>query len=84
LGLKFVKMNVKIHDMTAQLHGIAIHPTKYSTLGGAFQTQVQPQALPVPYWVCRNAALARELGLSDEWLRHQEVLGQDNWVMGGR
>jgi serine/tyrosine/threonine adenylyltransferase len=60
--------------MTAQLNGIAIHPTSYATLGNAFQTRVQPQALPTPYWVCRNAALARELGLSDEWLRHQEVL----------
>jgi serine/tyrosine/threonine adenylyltransferase len=67
-------MNVKIHDMTAQLHGIAIHPTKYSTLGSAFQTRVQPQALLTPYWVCRNAALARELGLSEEWFRNQEVL----------
>ena len=60
--------------MTAQLTGISIHPTKYSSLGATFQTQVQPQALPQPYWVCRNAALARELGLSDEWFRHQEVL----------
>ena len=68
-------MNVKIHDMTAQLNGIALRPTKYSALGSAFQTPVQPQALTAPYWVCRNAALARELGLSDEWLRHQEVLG---------
>jgi serine/tyrosine/threonine adenylyltransferase len=71
-------MNVKIHDMTTQLHarlhGIAIHPTAYSILGGAFQTQVQPQALPTPYWVCRNAALARELGLSDGWLRNLDVL----------
>jgi uncharacterized protein YdiU (UPF0061 family) len=60
--------------MTAQLNGVAIHPTRYSKLGDAFQTPVHPQALPAPYWVCRNAALARELGLSDDWLRHQEVL----------
>jgi serine/tyrosine/threonine adenylyltransferase len=70
----FVKLDVKIHNMTAQIHGIAIHPTKYSTLGSAFQTPVQPQALPVPYWVCRNAALAREIGLNDEWLSNQELL----------
>ena len=60
--------------MTAQLHGVAIHLTKYSTLGGAFQTRVQPQVLTAPYWVCRNAALARELGLSEDWFRNQEVL----------
>jgi serine/tyrosine/threonine adenylyltransferase len=54
--------------MTAHLHGVAIHPTSYSTLGTAFQSRVQPQPLPAPYWVCRNAALARELGLSEEWL----------------
>ena len=60
--------------MFSQLHGISIYPSAYSRLGAAFQSQVQPQPLPNPYWVCKNAALARELGLSDEWLRHQEVL----------
>ncbi len=60
--------------MISQLHGISIYPSAYSLLGTAFQSQVQPQPLPAPYWVCKNAALARELGLSDEWLRHQEVL----------
>lgn len=60
--------------MTAQLNGAAIRPTTYAALGSAFQTNVQPQALPAPYWVCRNAALARELGLSEEWLSSQSVL----------
>lgn len=60
--------------MTALLNGVAIHPARYSTLGNAFLTPVHPQTLATPYWVCRNAALARELGLSDDWLRHQEVL----------
>jgi serine/tyrosine/threonine adenylyltransferase len=60
--------------MISQLHGISIYPSTYAKLGAAFQTPVQPQPLPAPYWVCKNAALARELGLSDEWLRHQEVL----------
>jgi serine/tyrosine/threonine adenylyltransferase len=67
-------MDVKMHDMTTQLHGVTVRTSQYSQLGDAFQTQVQPQALPSPYWVCRNAALARELGLSEEWLRSQEVL----------
>jgi serine/tyrosine/threonine adenylyltransferase len=56
------------------LNGIAIHPTPYSKLGSAFQKRVQPQHLPAPYWVCRNAALARELGLGEEWLRNNAVL----------
>ena len=60
--------------MFSQLHGISVYPSAYSHLGTAFQSQVQPQPLPQPYWVCKNAALARELGLSDEWLRDQEVL----------
>jgi serine/tyrosine/threonine adenylyltransferase len=67
-------MYVKIDSMIYHLNGVAIHPTPYSQLGSAFQTEVQPQTLHTPYWVCRNAALARELGLSDEWLRSQEVL----------
>ena len=60
--------------MTAQLNGIAIHPARYSTLGDAFQTPVHPQALPAPYWVCRNAALAREIGLSDDWLHNHDTM----------
>ncbi len=60
--------------MTIQLHGVPLHPTQFSVLGDAFQTRVVPQALPAPYWVCRNASLARELGLSDEWMRSHEVL----------
>ena len=60
--------------MTANLNGVKISAANYSQLGSAFQTQIQPQVLPAPYWVCRNAALARELGLTEEWLRSQEVL----------
>lgn len=67
-------MNVKIHDMTAQLNGVAIHPARFKKLGDAFQTPVHPQALAAPYWVCRNAALAREIGLDEAWMRSQEVL----------
>jgi serine/tyrosine/threonine adenylyltransferase len=58
----------------SELHGISVYPSTFSQLGTVFQTPVQPQPLPKPYWVCKNAALARELGLSDEWLRHNEVL----------
>ncbi|MDO8774748.1 MAG: YdiU family protein, partial [Burkholderiaceae bacterium] len=35
---------------------------------------LKAQPLPEPYWVCRNAALARELGLDDAWMNSQEAL----------
>lgn len=60
--------------MTPHIQGTFIYPSNFSKLGVAFQTNVQPQPLQAPYWVCKNAALARELGLSEEWLRLQEVL----------
>ncbi|MEO6291334.1 MAG: protein adenylyltransferase SelO [Burkholderiaceae bacterium] len=46
----------------------------FSQLGDAFYSPLQLQALPKPYWVCRNAALARELGLTDEWMHSQAAL----------
>ncbi len=64
-------MNGVFNDgSTAQL----LSQARYAQLGDAFYTQLQPQALPEPYWVCRNAALARELGLTDAWMRHPETL----------
>ncbi len=47
---------------------------RVSQLGDAFHAQLQVQPLPAPYWVCRNAALARELGLTDEWMNSQAAL----------
>ena len=35
----------------------------FAALGPAFFTRLQPTALPAPYWVDSNPALARELGL---------------------
>jgi serine/tyrosine/threonine adenylyltransferase len=67
-------MGVMRANLAVHLNGIAVHPTQYSELGSAFQTRVQPQPLQTPYWVCKNAALARELGLSEQWLASQEVL----------
>jgi serine/tyrosine/threonine adenylyltransferase len=63
-----------VSELHSLLHGISIHPSMFSQLGSAFQSPIQPQLLPNPYWVCKNAALARELGLSDDWLRQNEVL----------
>ena len=46
----------------------------FAGLGLDFYTELAPSPLPSPYWVGRNHALARELGLEDEWLEFAEVL----------
>ncbi len=45
-----------------------------SELGEAFFSRVAPQALQAPYWIDRNADLARELGLHEQWLESPEAL----------
>jgi uncharacterized protein YdiU (UPF0061 family) len=45
-----------------------------SALGPDFYAPVDPRPLEAPYWVDRNDALARELGLEDGWLQSQEAL----------
>jgi serine/tyrosine/threonine adenylyltransferase len=54
------------------------HPLRwqpgFARLGSDFYTALPPQPLPAPYWVCHSAAMARELGLSDEWMQSQEAL----------
>ena len=47
---------------------------RFARLGDSFYTRLQPQALPEPYWISRNAALARELGLDQAWLESQAAL----------
>ena len=47
---------------------------RFSQLGESFYTRLQPQALPEPYWISRNAALARELDLDQTWLESQAAL----------
>ncbi|MGA0572628.1 protein adenylyltransferase SelO [Variovorax sp. VNK109] len=46
----------------------------FSRLGDAFFTRLSPRPLPSPYWVGTSRAMARELGLSDEWVASQEAL----------
>jgi len=46
----------------------------FAELGPGFYTELQPTPLPSPYWVSRNQALARELGLEDQWLESAEAL----------
>jgi len=40
----------------------------FAGLGSDFFTEVIPTSLPSPYWVGRNRALARDLGLESDWL----------------
>ena len=46
----------------------------FAGLGLDFYTELTPRPLPAPYWVGRNQALARELGLGDAWLESAETL----------
>jgi uncharacterized protein YdiU (UPF0061 family) len=46
----------------------------FAGLGPQFFTRLQPTPLPQPYWVGRNTALARELGLALDWLDEDEAL----------
>ncbi|UUZ63625.1 YdiU family protein [Polaromonas sp. P1-6] len=47
---------------------------RFAQLGRDFYTELQPSPLPSPYWVGRSQALARELGLQDNWLESAEAL----------
>ncbi len=46
----------------------------FASLGTKFFTRLQPQALPEPYWVSRNQAVACELGLEQHWFESQAAL----------
>ncbi|MFT4992765.1 MAG: hypothetical protein ACI9LD_001964, partial [Polaromonas sp.] len=47
---------------------------RFARLGSDFSTPQPLRPLSEPYWVSRNAALARELGLDASWLASQEAL----------
>ena len=46
----------------------------FAALGPDFYTELEPRPLPSPYWIGRNRALARELGLQDQWLESSDTL----------
>ena len=48
--------------------------TRFAGLGPDFYTELEPTPLPSPYWVSRNTALARELGLDEAWLASPAAL----------
>ena len=64
--------------MSADLSSTVTTPlqwnNRFALLGTNFFTRLQPQALPEPYWVSRNQAIARELGLEQHWFESQEAL----------
>ncbi|MBA4329469.1 MAG: YdiU family protein [Polaromonas sp.] len=66
-------MNAVIKDSAAAIPGLAWNK-RFATLGPDFFTELQPTPLPSPYWVSRNAALARALGLDEPWFASQESL----------
>ena len=47
---------------------------RFSQLGERFSSRIQSQPLPEPYWISRNQALARELGLEAPWFESNEAL----------
>ena len=47
---------------------------RFARLGEKFYTRLHPQALPDPYWISRNRAVARELGIEESWFESQESL----------
>ena len=47
---------------------------RFARLGSDFYTVQAPQPLSDPYWISRNPALARELGLEDAWLASAPAL----------
>ena len=62
------------NDMPVQAGPALQWTNRLAGLGSDFFTELQPTPLPSPYWVGRNRALARELGLGDAWLESQDTL----------
>jgi uncharacterized protein YdiU (UPF0061 family) len=47
---------------------------RFAKLGEIFYTRLQPQALPEPYWISRNPAVARELGIDESLFESPDML----------
>jgi serine/tyrosine/threonine adenylyltransferase len=52
----------------------ATQPQGFAQLGPAFFTSLVTTQLTAPYWVGQSRAMARELGLTDEWMQSDEAL----------
>ena len=66
-------MNAVITDPATAIPGMAWN-NRFASLGPDFHTELLPTPLPSPYWVSRNQALAREMGLAQPWFESQEAL----------
>ncbi|HQS00417.1 MULTISPECIES: protein adenylyltransferase SelO [unclassified Polaromonas] len=66
-------MNSVIGEPLAAIPGLK-WANRFARLGTDFYTDRLPSPLPAPYWVGRNQALARELGLDEAWFESQEAL----------
>jgi len=66
-------MNPVIDEPLVAIPGLK-WANRFATLGPDFFTELQPTPLPAPYWIGRNEALARELGLQEQWFASQESL----------
>ena len=60
--------------MTTDLSQRLAWNNHFARLGNQFSTRLQPAALPQPYWISRNQAVARELGLEQNWFESREAL----------
>ena len=60
--------------MTTDLSQPLAWNNRFARLGENFSTRLQSQALPEPYWISRNQAVARELGLEADWFASQDAL----------
>ena len=47
---------------------------RFAALGDRFYSRIQPQPLSAPYWISRNQAVARELGLEQNWWKAKQAL----------
>lgn len=76
--LSGVRDNVAMHQ-TAQHADRALDTgltwrNRFIGLGPSFYTRLTPVAVREPYWVGRSQAMARELGLAEDWWHTQEAL----------
>ncbi|MES2413500.1 MAG: YdiU family protein [Pseudomonadota bacterium] len=67
-------MNPVIDDAVNNLNTNLAWDNQFARLGAGFFTKLQPTPLRAPYWVGRNQALAREMGLEQHWFDSQEAL----------
>ena len=66
-------MNAVTDDSLLAVPGLP-WDNRFAALGPDFHTELLPTPLPAPYWVSRNAAMARELGLEPAWFASQAAL----------